>query len=279
MSSKKKPLSRPAKQNTVEAVLRGMSILTAVLSSPYPMSHSEIALKTGLNRATVYRILLTLVEADYLSRTPNKPLYLPGLRILRHLPNTERFALIEAKLVPVMKKLALATGETVALFLPTWPDLVCKFAINSEQPIRRHHESGGISAMTSGATGRAFLSLMDPSYSEKTLLLRPLKGIAGNPPRSEKVFMKSLAIAKMQGFAISLSETNQGMNGVAVPLFSTDVSEPIGVISVSGPSIRWTEANITNFAPQFLEIISSSISSNEGFIPTAIPMIVESRVS
>jgi DNA-binding IclR family transcriptional regulator len=279
MSSKKKPLSRPAKQNKVEAVLRGMSVLTAVLSSPYPMSHSEIALKTGLNRATTYRILLTLVESDYLSRTPNKPLYSPGLKILRHLPNTERFALIETKLVPVMQKLALLTGETVALFLPTWPDLVCKFAINSEQPIRRHHEVGGVSAMTSGATGRAFLSLMDPSYSEKTLLLRPLKGLAGNPPRSEKMFMKSLEIAKIQGLAISLSETNQGMNGVAIPLMSAEVSEPIGVISVSGPSIRWTEANITNFAPQFLKIISSVSTSDGGIIPTSIPMIAESRVS
>jgi len=279
MESKKKQLSRPAKQNTVEAVLRGMNVLTTVLESPAPISHAEISSKTGLNRATSYRILLTLVQAGYLSRTASKPLYSPGSKLLRYLTNTERVALIEAKMLPIMKGLAIATGETVALFVPAWPDLVCISAINSQQPIRRHHERGGISAMTSGATGRAYLSLMTLTDIEKTVLKRPLVAAAGRPPKSEKLFIKSLSEARIQGFAISLSETTQGMNGVAVALRSPESTGPIGVISVSGPSMRWTESEMKNFIPEFLEMVSSANDCDQGIVPTSLPMNTESRVS
>jgi DNA-binding IclR family transcriptional regulator len=120
---------------------------------------------------------------------------------------------------------------------------------------------------------------MTPADIEKTILKRPLVATAGRPPKSEKLFIKSLSEARIQGFVISLSETTQGMNGVAVALRSPELTGPIGVISVSGPSMRWTESEMKNFIPEFLEMVSSANDCDQGIVPTSLPMNTESRVS
>ena len=64
----------------VESLARGFRVLEAFGDSPRPMSLSEIAKASGLDKSAVQRLTHTLVALGYLERTANG--VAPGRRLL-----------------------------------------------------------------------------------------------------------------------------------------------------------------------------------------------------
>src|SRR3954470_19231538 len=101
--------------STNTSSLHVFQILRLVAESKEPRGVAEIAKSTGLPTTTVYRALVTLSEARYLSRDESTSKYRIGqmpLMLLRAL--FSRFPLRELGL-PALRALAADTGETVSL--------------------------------------------------------------------------------------------------------------------------------------------------------------------
>jgi DNA-binding IclR family transcriptional regulator len=220
------------------------------------MSLAEIAKKTGHHRATVYRILQTLAGAGYLSVSPTEPTYSIGPRLLGYLRGPALDAALHHRTLPLLKELAEASGETVALFLPSWPDLICAACVLSDHPIRRHHDVGDVAAMTQAAPGRAYLAFAPSGHVESALSLRPLTPATAHSVATEAEFRKRLNEARADGYAFSEAETNEGMSGLSAPVFSGASELPVAVVSISGPTFRWGVKRIREFAPTLLAAIS-----------------------
>ena len=247
---------RQEEMQPVQSLLRGLDVLTTVLDSPKPASLAEIAKRTGHHRATVYRILQTLAGAGYLSVSPTEPTYSIGPRLLGYLRGPALDAALHHRTLPLLKELAETSGETVALFLPSWPDLICAACVLSEYPIRRHHDVGDVAAMTQAAPGRAYLAFAPESHIESALSLRPLTPATAYSVATEAEFRQRLSEAKADGYAFSESETNEGMSGLSAPVFSSGSELPAAVLSISGPTFRWNANRIREFAPKLLAAIS-----------------------
>ncbi len=220
------------------------------------MSLAEIAKQTGHHRATVYRILQTLAGAGYLSVSPTEPTYSIGPRLLGYLRGPALDAALHHRTLPLLKELAETSGETVALFLPSWPDLICAACVLSEYPIRRHHSVGDVAAMTQAAPGRSYLAFVPEGHVDSALSLRPLTPATPHSVASEEEFRQRLKQARADGYAFSEAETNEGMGGLSAPIFSSGSELPVAVVSISGPTFRWNLTRIREFAPTLLAAIS-----------------------
>ena len=89
------------------AVDKALDLVEAVADAPVPLRLSEAAARTGLHRATAYRVLAGLVERGWVARVGER--YLPGtvlVRVAREAPGRSLAALG----LPVLEELAAATG-------------------------------------------------------------------------------------------------------------------------------------------------------------------------
>ncbi len=231
---------------------RGLDVLSQVLAADDGASLSELAAAIGLHRATVLRLVRTLAERGYVSADPRGPRYFVGPEVLRHSVKTQASAL--ARLAEsVLGDLAQSSQETVAVFVPAWPDLVCSAVAASPQLIRRHREVGDVQPMTRAAVGRAYLSMAPPRYVQDTLEARPLIARTPHTVVDPGDFHRALEEARQLGYAVTFQETNLDMAGLAAPICTPGGALPLGVISVSGPIFRWGRDQMDAFAPKLVE--------------------------
>ncbi|MDQ1551571.1 MAG: hypothetical protein QOD50_993 [Actinomycetota bacterium] len=247
---------RDARHSSIQSLLRGLEVLFGVVESDGPVSLAAVTKMTGLNRATAYRMLTTLVEGGYLSFGTDEPVYSPGAQILRYLSGTHLQTALRHRVMPLLTRLGEQSQETVTLLMPAWPDLVCIEVILSPHPVRRHRSVGDLSDMTNGATGRAYLAFLPDEDIDEVLQLRPLRPLASGAQYSREKLDQSIEELRQRKFTISESETVEGMNGLATPLFDQVSDRPIAIISISGPAQRWDSAAMNAFAPTLLAEIS-----------------------
>lgn len=91
---------------------RGLDVLATVVGSERPLSITEVARETGLNRSIAYRLLRTLEDRGMVVQADGQG-YRAGLGLLRLMPR-ERQALVEFAR-PSLAALAQRTGATAVL--------------------------------------------------------------------------------------------------------------------------------------------------------------------
>jgi DNA-binding IclR family transcriptional regulator len=238
--------------------VRGLDVLMTVIDSVEPIPLATAARRTGLNRASVYRMLTTLVEAGYLSVDPNQPVYSPGPRTLRYLRGSQLENALRHRLQPLLTELGERSQETVSLYMPTWPDFVCIEVVLSPHQLRRHRAVGDVTDMTNGGTGRVFMAYMTPGDVDRLVEARPLRPMPNGITYTRDQLNALFDDVRADGYTTAVSETVVAMNGVVAPLFSRDSARPVGVISVSGPDHRWSAQAMHAFAPTLLTGIADA---------------------
>lgn len=90
-------------------------VLRIICASDEPVGGTEIARRLSLPITTVHRALITLEEAQYISRYQNSSRYEPGLMSHLLLWTHLRCFPIGGVAMPLLRRLAQTTGETVSL--------------------------------------------------------------------------------------------------------------------------------------------------------------------
>ena len=228
-------------------------MLSAVLAAvPDGVSLTELAGAVEIHKATVLRLVRTLVDGGYVSADPRGPRYFPGPLILKHSVRTHMSAVAQAA-GPFMSGLSAASRETVSLFVPAWPELVCCAVVPSPELVRRHREVGESQPMTRASIGRAFLSHAPDGYVATALEARPLERCTQHSVTDPDQFRRLLREVRRRDYEMSSEEVNPDMAGVAAPVLTSASALPLGVLSVSGPLFRWDPPQIEAFAPVLVD--------------------------
>ena len=238
---------------TTRTLSRGLAVLSSILEADKPPTLTELSLRTNLAKATVSRLLATLVDTGFAAQQPGSQTFTVGPAIARWLRASPMEALLTERAAPVLDALRDASGETAVLCVAVWPDRVCVLRSLSKSPIRAQKSVGDTGPVTRGCTGRAFLAFARGAYVDAALQARPL--VAGTPKSivDPQAFLATLEAERAKGYSISVEGSFPDMNGIAVPVFSSTSAMPIAVINVSGPSSRWTEQEMIEFAPLLKE--------------------------
>src|SRR5436190_1797953 len=120
-------------RNFVTAFARGLAVIEAFSPDNKAMTLSQVAERTGLDRAVARRLLLTLVEIGF-ARVHERRFELTT-RVLRLAYSFLASAGLGASLQPILDDLARAIGETVSLSVLDQTEVV--FVARSDVPGRR----------------------------------------------------------------------------------------------------------------------------------------------
>jgi DNA-binding IclR family transcriptional regulator len=222
-------------QDSVRAVERALDILLAFKPHDDGLTVSELLDRVDLSRPTLYRLLWTLQTTQFLTSSHNPKRFRLGPAVAQ-LAHAWTSALdLGSVAEPMMRRLWEKTSETVALFVREDMSRVCIAEMPSAQALSFRRGIGYRESLTLGASGKAILAYLPAAQF-------------GRLQTETKMQVRELAQIKHRGFAVSKGELIQGAVAVSAPFFNGS-GEVVGSLSVFGPSVRLSDAQILTFAP------------------------------
>ncbi|WP_258002171.1 IclR family transcriptional regulator [Burkholderia sp. WAC0059] len=199
------------KEEGVAVIDRACAILFAFKPEDTALTLAELAARTGLYKSTLLRLAGALIQHRLLARLDDGRYQLgPATFMLGAL--YQRSLNLGDVLLPLMRELADASGESVSFYVRDNAVRVCLHRVDSKHAVRYHVREGDVLPLESGSGGLALLAF------------------DGEPgPAFERI--------RTDGYCVSMGERERETSGLSMPVFG--VRDTLrGVITLAGPSSR-----------------------------------------
>jgi len=253
--SDEKPQSRG-----VKTILRVLDVLEILEKNPEGLSLVEISTSLDLPKSTTHRILSVLLERQYARESISSEKYLLGFQILSLAKACLNSIDLFKESRPFLEDLNEKFNETVILggFDPSNCCIIYLDKIDSSHSLRMVSHVGQRTPLHCTALGKAILSKIPEKTLRKILENYELKAFTKNSITDLDKLIDHLKDVNQKGFCVDNEEYKEHVSCVAAPICGFD-QKPLGAISVSVPSIRFT-AKKKNEIIEYLVNVSKQIS-------------------
>ncbi|WP_080793751.1 IclR family transcriptional regulator [Corynebacterium pacaense] len=215
------------------SVIAKAAHLMAILERRYTATPSELAELLGEPLSSVYRLLATLVDAQWIEQIEPRGGYRVGLRMLTLAEDLLRRTDIRQLAAPVLRDLHRRTGETTFLCIRNGTRAVCIERLDGIRVNSRVLQLGSSLPLHIGAAPRALLAF-DATGLREDYVASLMEGVEvwrGESSRAE--ILEELKRERDQGFILSDNNVTPGIAAVGVPIYNHR-SEVIASLSLSG---------------------------------------------
>ena len=221
---------RPAQG--IQVISRAADILRALKNENSGMSLGGIAIRVGLPRSTVQRIVNALIDEGFILMSSRSSGYRLGPEILS-LAQAARINIAEI-VRPTLARISRNTGETVDLAVMRKGSMVFVDQVIGSQRLRAVSAVGESFPLGSTANGKAALALLDDA--EARFFLQSEFG--ENTASVERVWAEIQRIRQGQ-FAEDQNEQTEGISALGFGF--TDTTGLIYAVSIPVPSNRFAQ--------------------------------------
>ena len=238
----------------VKSLQKALTVLDC-FAEKQPLSITEISEKLGLYKSNVYDILTTLCAMGYLDRSTESSKFYLGKKIaVLGKMASDRYS-FENIVSPYLHQLANEVGEIAYLTVPIGYQL---YYMDTAVPAgTRPYVSAVLrnsyDKLNCTGSGKAMLSHMPEEFIDEYLASPQTAKTEYTIVDPEKM-RDELTKIRLRGYAIDDEEYAIGLRCVAVPILDHDGSV-LGAMSVSGPSARFTEGKIQQFAKKLTKYV------------------------
>lgn len=220
-----------------KTVEKALSILDAFTVETPTWGLRELSRQIDMNHTIVHRILTTFEDKGYLYCSPETKKYELGIKFIELNNVVEEHLNISSIIQPIMKEIALKTGESVVLTILDEEEGVFVKIVESEQKVRFAESVGKRSPLYIGASHKVILAYL-PSDLQNEIVDQGISQGAKHID-SKQAFFERLRHVKEQGWCYSEGETFDDVAACSVPLFDNK-HHILGSLSIAGPKYRLT---------------------------------------
>jgi IclR family pca regulon transcriptional regulator len=225
-------------RNTVQSLAKGFRILEAFTAENEEMTLSEIALRSGLDPGTSFRMLNTLVDLGYLARVPDSRQFSLTLKVLDLGFHAIAHKDLRAIVRPVLRALVNDTSEAASFAV-----------LNGAEALYIERVRAGIARLgvdiRIGTTvpahqtiiGHTMLAFLPPADLARLSKIPPRQTISALGKTGWNDIKPFLASIRQKGYALRDSTLSDGLRILAVPVLDTD-GLAVGAISIAAPAAR-----------------------------------------
>ena len=241
---------------------RALSILELLAQSRGDLQLIEIADRLGIPRGATHRVLADLKQGGYVRQDRDGGPYGLTAKIV-----SLGFAFLSKNGVtdvaqPILDTLARQTGDLVRLAVIeadrlTW---VAK-SQGAQAGLRYDPDDGAEVYLPASANGLAWLSCLSDEVALELVAKQGFgrDGYGPGAPHTIQELIERIHRTRQRGFATVSDAYTAGTSAVAVPIRSPHGVEPVGTLSVAGPSVRMTEVHMEEIAA-FLRASATELS-------------------
>ncbi|WP_439545862.1 IclR family transcriptional regulator domain-containing protein [Sandarakinorhabdus sp.] len=234
----------------VNSLARGLDVICAFTRTRPRMTLSEVAQETGLTRATVRRLLLTLVREGYAEKDEKIFSLKPKVLELGYSALSSMGILDVAQ--PVMNELARTLNESVFCAVLTGEDVTYVARARSDRFVSVSVAVGGRASAHAVSTGRVLLAAEPEDALTRYLDRVKLKLFTPHTLTSKAKLRSEIERAGREGYSIVDQELEIGLGSISVPIRSAE-GRVMAALNVCCPSSRMTQDEMRKqILPQLL---------------------------
>ncbi len=223
------------KKTTTRSVDRALDILECFLGHERELSLMEISELTELSPSTAHRMVNSLMARHFLERNNINKKFFLGPKIAKL--GTMSLAAIDENLKELAKENMLRLrdkdNENVSMYLLDGDYKLCIERVLTSQTLRQVITIGDRLTIDRGSTGRVFLAHMEKEKLDDMIARYP------------NIDIEKVKQCREKGYAISNGERDEGLVGIAAPIYGADNSLK-AVLSLSGPSFRFINESLND---------------------------------
>jgi DNA-binding IclR family transcriptional regulator len=246
--------SPESERKFVEALARGLEVLSCFHPSDRFLGNQEISKRTKLPKSTVSRLTYTLAELGYLSCSEAQKYCLGNAMIALGYSMLARMD-IRRIARPLMQALAEHTQASVNLGIRDQLNMIYVDTYRNTSTFTVQLDVGSQIPIATTSMGRAYLCAL--SEEERAELLDQIRASDEQSwPAIKEGVDKAMTDYRELGFCMSLGNWRTEVHAIAVPLVRDDGS--IMVFSCSGASFQMPKQLLENeIGPRLLNLVGN----------------------
>jgi IclR family acetate operon transcriptional repressor len=242
--------SRPggAVTGQVQSLTRGLSILECLARSEGGLTLTDIGNRVALPPSTTHRLLATLEKMGYVYQAGDLGRWYVGLQAFTvgssFLANRDFVTHSHA----YMRRLMDQSGETANLAILDGTEAVFIDQVQCRETMRTIVKLGSRVPLHASGVGKAIFASLADDEINALLKVKGLPRITENTITSPETMWASIRVIRQRGWSFDDEEHLPGTRCVAAPIYD-EHEEPLGAISLAGPSTRLADERIRQLGP------------------------------
>jgi IclR family acetate operon transcriptional repressor len=232
----------------VQSLTRGLSLLEALANAEHGLTLTELAQRVSLPPSTTHRLLATLEKMNYVYQGGELLLWYIGLQAYRvgssFLSNRDFVAQSHV----YMRRLMEQSGETANLAILDATDAVFIAQVQCHEMMRLLVKLGSRVPLHASGVGKAIFAALPDDQVDAILKVKGLPRITENTIVVPETMWAALRVIRQRGYSFDDEEHAFGTRCVAAPIYD-EHAEPLGAISLAGPSSRLPDVRIKQLGP------------------------------
>lgn len=235
-----------AKQtDTLSSVHNAMRILKEFTREQPELGISELAIRLGLAKSTVFRLIKTLCENQLVEKNEKTQKYHLGIAAFEL-----GFAVyhdMELRLIarPLLDKLMLSVRKAVHLGVYDHGGVIYLCKIIPQDDLGTISKIGKRVPSHCTASGKILLAFQEKDEVER-YLNSPIKAYTPKTITSKEILLDQLEEVREKGFVLCQEELKEGISSVAIPVYNDD-DEVVAAMSVTGASNQFYPTQVQGY--------------------------------
>ena len=229
-------------------VAKALDVLDLVASVGRPVRFTEVLERSPLPKATLYRLLQTLVAQGMLTFDADRATYGMGIRLVR----LAHVAWQQSSLAPIARphldRLSALVGETVHLAQLDHGQVLYVDKRNARDPVPMYSQAGKVGPAYCTGVGKAMLAhLPEPALTD-ALARQSWHRFTDRTRTTPEALRAELAAIRARGHAFDDEEHEPGIICAALPIL-TPGGALLGALSVTSTTARTTLDGLSALVP------------------------------
>lgn len=267
-----KPAPANAK-NTVQSLAKGFKVLQAFTAQEAELTMAEVARKCGMDNATAFRFINTLVEIGYVEKVENTRLFRLSLKVLDLGFHAIARSDLRTLARPILRGLVGEVNEAASVAVMDGSDVMYAERVQAGlTQLGVDVRIGSRVPAYSSAVGQAILAWLPREAQLRVLRGQPLIKRTATTLTDIDALVQRLDTVRARGYAVSDQENVSGVYVVAAPVFDID-GLPIAALSVAAPvwqtSLQQFETGTASAVMQAASTLARALQATGGYASSA----------
>lgn len=237
-----------ARVSGTQSITRAFAVLNAFREASGDLGVVEVAERLGLTLSTAHRIARALVLEGYLAQDLDRERYRLGPQALL-LGQAAQRALGMDLVLPVLRRLADRTGESVNLGLLDNDHAVVIQRVESNHPLRFSMEVGSRIELHATSMGKSLLAFNDGLSTYVDGLDAELTQLTAKTHSTVDSLRADLAQVTLRGWSIDDEESMLGVRCVAAPVLD-GAGQARAAVAIQAPAVRMPDDRFMELGPK-----------------------------
>lgn len=225
-------------KNVVQSLAKGFRVLEAFGPAEPELTLAEVARRAGLDNATAFRLLNTLVMLGYVARAPGGRAFRLSLKVLELGFNAIARMELRESVRPVLRSLVGEVNEAASVAVLDGPEVVYIERVQAGMVrLGVDVRVGSRIPAYCSAVGLAILAYLPRAEQARILGLGPRVKLTPRTVTDTKDILARLARVQKQGYVVVDQEVTSGLRALSAPVLDVD-GHPIAAVSVVAPVLR-----------------------------------------